>query len=232
MMRSQLALSLVTAASLVWTGCIVEEETEERERFEDDGAAATSGAGGSTGAGTLETTVSTGTGTGGATGATTGNTSSSITTGVGGGGNTCNYDAPNSCLSADTVTEIAGDAGEDVRVISGTTERFIKVFVAETVGSVISYPDLKFTARLDNSPGMDFDLHVYAADSEPHCDEEAVEATTEPAIVVGSWNDDLNSDDGRWMVFEIVYAGGQECGQNAEWTLTIAGNCDAVECVE
>lgn len=212
-------------ASLVWTGCVIEEETGERSRFEDEDttSAGVGGAGG--GNSEFETTVSVGNG---ATSTTSGagGSSSSITTGAGAGGPSCDYDAPNSCLSADTITEIAGDAGEDVRVIHGTTSRFVKVFVAETVGSVISYPDLRFAARLDNSANMDFDLHVYVADAEPHCDGDLVSATLEPAVIVGAWDDRLNSDDGRWMIFEVSHEGGTACDADAEWTLTIAGNCD------
>lgn len=196
------------------TGC-GSEETGERSRFEDDASSAAQ-----TGAGGLMTTVTTGNGVGGA-GAGQGGGSSPTT---GAGGAACDYDAPNSCLSADTLTAIAGDAGTDLRVVRGTTARFVKVFVAETVGSVISFPDLKFAARLDNSPSMDFDLKVYVGDDEPHCDGQTVTATTEPAVVVGTWEDQLNNDDGRWIIFEVAYVGGTACGSAAEWTLTIAGN--------
>jgi hypothetical protein len=213
---------MVAAAvlSVLWGGCVIEEEPEERTRFDDEGQTAQTGTG--SGAGGLQTTVSVGMGGAGASGS--GGSSTSVTTGSGAGGPGCNYDSPNSCLSADTITEIAGDAGTDVRVVKGTTSRFVKVFVAETVGSVISYPDLKFVARLDNSPNMDFDLNVYVADTEPHCNGELVTATSDPAVVAGSWGDSLNSDDGKWMVFEVFHAGGSACGQDAEWTLTIAGN--------
>ncbi len=207
------ALSLLSVA---WVGCAVEEDTAERSRFEEDGVQVGVGGAGVGG----QSTVSGGNGAG-STGA--GGASTAVTTGAGAGPN-CDYDSPNSCLSADTITEIAGDAGTDVRVIRGTTSRFIKVFVAETVSSVFSYPDLKFAAHLANSPGMDFDLNAYVADTQPHCNGQLTSATSEPAVVAGVWNDSLNSDDGRWMVFEVAYAGGSSCDSAAEWTLTIAGN--------
>ncbi|MBU0610811.1 MAG: hypothetical protein KKI08_23195, partial [Armatimonadetes bacterium] len=116
------------------------------------------------------------------------------------------------------------DAGGDIRVATGTTSMFVKVYVAETVGSIVSFPPLKFTARLDNSPDMDFDLLAYDGGMEPTCDAEPVVADDEPALVQGSWPDNLNNDDGRWFVFEVKHAGGNKCGAAARWTLTIAGN--------
>jgi hypothetical protein len=218
MKRALLWVGLALAAGAA--ACVVEEEGD-RERFADDGE-------GGAGAEHVNTTTGAGAGGSGAAGAGGGSTSgtggSGSSSGVGAGPG-CSYDPPNSCLSAETIEQIAGDTGTDLRSYTGRTGQFFKVFVAEAVSSAISYPDLKFAARLDQS-AVDFDLRVYDGGAEPGCDGAPVDADDDPAVITGSWEDSLNSDDGRWVVFEVRYASGDACGADAEWTFTLAGNYD------
>lgn len=205
--------SLLWAALALGLLCACSGDDETDGRFDNTGPI--TGVGGQGAGG--------GTGLSGAAGGTGGTGGTGATGGTGGTGG-CSYEAPNSCLGADTIQEIAGDDGGDLRVVTGRTSKYLKVFVAETVGSMVSFPPLKFTARLDNSPGMDFDLHVYGPGDEPRCEGDPTIATSDPAVVQSTWGDSLNSDDGRWFVFAVRYQSGNDCGSAAEWTFTLAGN--------
>lgn len=221
-MRSRIIEMLVVASFVATGGCLVEEaEPEGRFDKKDDGdggsgleTPATSGVGGGAVSGSGSSTASTGSGAG--------------TTGSGGNGG-CSYEPANGCLDADLIEQMAGDDGSDQRVIKGTKGQFVKVFVAETVSSWVSFPELALTARLDNSPGMDFDLVVYDGGAMPSCDGDSYELTESGNYLTASWGDDKNNDDGRWWVFEVQHASGSQCGSAAEWTLTLASNF-APEC--
>jgi len=201
--------------SLVVSGCIVEEESAgrfdetpvEEGRGEEDRPEASPGDGGPQ----VETPGDPGDAPG----------DPGPGPGDPGGDPGCSYAAPSGCTNADTLPAMPGDEGNEQRVVRGTTNRFIKVFVSENVGSWVSHPELSFSAVLQNSSGMDFDLYVHQGGESPVCGE-PFHVPNGP--VTATWNDDLNSDDGMWWVFEVRHESGGACGAAAEWTLTINSN--------
>ncbi len=221
--RARRLVGLFALVAGLLAACVVEER--RKSRFDGDGGeggtapASDGGAGGGGASG--------GSGGSGGSAAAAGSAGTAGTAGTGG----CSHAAPNDCLGAQTLEPIAGDDGTDLRVAQGTTSMYLKVFVAETVSSAISFPPLQFTARLDNSPGMDFDLYAYDGGEEPTCGATPVVAASDPAVIIGSWPDQLTTDDGRWFVFRVEHQGGEHCGSAAEWTLTLAGNY-APECTD
>lgn len=193
-----------------------------------------SGGSGSGGASTVDTTsgdattgdgsTTSGSGGAGGTGAggdpSTSSTSSSSST----GGSNCDYGSPNICSGSETMSAIAGDKGNDTRIVKGTTSKWFKVQVNEVVSSIISFPQLSYTATLASPAGMDFDLFEYdGTASVPSCAGNPKHAMGNPESVSDVWGDTLNSDDTRWITLEVRYISGEVCPANP-WTLTVAGH--------
>jgi hypothetical protein len=126
------------------------------------------------------------------------------------------------CDSALELSPISGDTNSDVRMVSGTTGKWFKVHVTEDSNFTNS---LSYTATLTPATGVDFDLYVYDGDSmAPDCFGTALQATGTPETYHESWGDSFASDDGKWILFEVRYAGGTGCGADAKWTLTVQGH--------
>jgi hypothetical protein len=140
------------------------------------------------------------------------------------GGNNCDYASPNICSGSETMSAIAGDKGNDTRIVKGTTSKWFKVQVNEAVSSIISFPQLSYTATLASPAGMDFDLFEYdGTTSVPSCGGNPKHAMGNPESVSDVWGDTLNSDDTRWITLEVRYISGEVCPAN-QWTLTVAGH--------
>jgi hypothetical protein len=162
-----------------------------------------------------------GTGAGGdpSTSSTTSSSSSSST-----GGSNCDYGSPNICSGSETMSAIAGDKGNDTRIVKGTTSKWFKVQVNEAVSSIISFPQLSYTATLATPAGMDFDLFEYdGTTSTPSCAGNPKHAQGNPESVSDVWGDTLNSDDTRWITLEVRYISGEVCPAN-QWMLTVQGH--------
>jgi hypothetical protein len=188
-------------------------DTTSGDATTGDGSA-TSGAGG------------TGSGAGGdpATTSATSTTGSSSASSTGSGGPVCDYKAPNNCQSSETMAAIDGDKNNDTRIVKGTTSKWFKVLVNEAVSSVISFPQLSYTASLVSPAGMDFDLFVYdGTTSTPSCSGNPTHATGNPESASETWGDTLNSDDTKWLTLEVRYISGDMCPSD-QWVLTVKGH--------
>lgn len=193
------------------------------------GGAGGSGGGGSTTSGdatsgdatTGEGSTSSGSGGTGAGGdPSTSSTSSSSST----GGSNCDYGSPNICSGSETMSAIAGDKGNDTRIVKGTTSKWFKVQVNEAVSSIISFPQLSYTATLAAPAGMDFDLFEYdGTTATPSCAGNPKHAMGNPESVSDVWGDTLNSDDTRWITLEVRYVSGEICPAD-QWILTVQGH--------
>ena len=147
--------------------------------------------------------------------------SSSSTSGTG-GGPACDYSAPNDCAGALQLTSVNGDTGDDIRTLTGTTARWVKVLVAE--GSNLD-TGLSYTVTLDSPAGVVWDLYVYPGDgSGPNCFADVTLASGNPESFHDAWPDSFGSVDDRWVTFEVRHVSGTACGAAAKWTLTVEGN--------
>lgn len=227
------ALSLVICGVVGLAACAKGTEVETTYAPGAGGAGGFDGAGGDPSGDTTSGDATTGdgstssgsggTGAGGDPGTSTssssGSSSSSST-----GGSVCDYSAPNTCPASDTLSAIAGDKGSDTRTVKGTTSKWFKVLVNEAVSSVLSFPQLSYTASLTTPAGMDFDLFEYDGDtSTPSCAGNPKHAMGNPESVSDQWGDTLNSDDTRWLTLEVRYISGEMCPSD-QWTLTVKGH--------
>ncbi len=181
------------------------------------------GAGGSGGAGEGASSTSTTSSTSAASSsASSTSTATSSTSSGQGGGPACDYSAPGDCIAAEEIASIDGDSNNDMRNVSGTTEYWYRIYVAEA--SVLS-TDLSFSATLTSPPGINWDLYVYQGDSTaPKCFADPDKALGDPDTATFSWSDTFGSEDGRWYNLEVRYAGGSACGVDATWNLAVVGN--------
>jgi hypothetical protein len=180
----------------------------------------TSGAG-STGTGGDSSTSSAGSGGSGGAG---GDSSSSSSSSSGTGGGLCNYGASNTCIGAETLSAVDGDENNDTRTVKDSTSKWLKVLVSEGVSSLISYPQLSYTATLNSPPGMDFDLFEYDGSiSTPSCSGNPKHASGTPEAVTDTWGDTVGTDDTRWLTLEVRYVSGEMCPSDP-WTLTVKGH--------
>ena len=165
------------------------------------------------------TTGTGGTGAGGDPG-----TSSSSSSSSGAGGTDCDYQPLNTCPTSDTLSAVDGDQNNDTRTVKGITSKWFKVLVNEAVSSLISYPQLSYTATLATPPGMDFDLFEYDGSvSTPSCSGSPKHASGSPESVTDTWGDTLTVDDTRWLTLEVRYISGEMCPSDP-WTLTVKGH--------
>lgn len=147
--------------------------------------------------------------------------SSSSSSGAGGGGG-CDHSAPDTCDTAQEITSIAGDDGNDTRTLTGTTSAWFKVFVND-VSNFAS--NESYTATLVSPPGMVFRLFAYTGDGMmTNCLGAAVQGTGMPPSVTDSWPDSFGPDDSKWISLEVRYESGQVCNPMPKWTLTVQGN--------
>ena len=161
-----------------------------------------------------------GTGAGGDPSTSSSSSSSSSSS----GGPACDYSSPNICSGSETMSAIAGDKNNDTRIVKGTTSKWFKVLVNEAVSSIISFPQLSYTATLASPAGMDFDLFEYdGTTSTPSCAGNPKHAMGNPESVSDTWGDTLNSDDTRWITLEVRYIAGEMCPSD-QWTLTVKGH--------
>lgn len=139
------------------------------------------------------------------------------------GGPSCDYTSPNACTGALQLADIDGDDNSDVRTATGTTSKWFKVLVVDTLTPFACDP-VSFTATLDSPPGMDFDLYVYQGDASlPSCVVGPAHATGDPDTLAVDWNDG-NGNDNRWYAIEVRYVSGEACGAEAQWTLQVKGH--------
>ena len=92
---------------------------------------------------------------GGAGGAAGGGGGAGGSGGGGGTGGSCEYTAPNTCETAETLMEIAGDQGTPSVVVTGQTSKFfqIKLLEASSVPGVVEYK-----VTLESPQGMNYDV--------------------------------------------------------------------------
>jgi len=226
MMNELCALSLVVCSMIGLAACARGNQAETTFTSGDGegGYGGYGGAGRATTAGDGSTTSSTGgLGAGGdANTSSASGSSSSSSSGTGGVG--CDYNETNDCNGSDTLSAIDGDRNSDKRTVQGTTSKWFKVLVNEAVSSLISYPQLSYTATLDTPPGMDFDLFVYdGSTSTPSCGGNPKHAAGSPEAVSESWGDSLGVDDTQWLTLEVRYITGDMCPSDP-WTLTVKGH--------
>ena len=229
------ALSLFVCGMIGIAACATGNQVETTYAPGSGGAGGTGGAGGDTSGDTTSGDATTADGSTSSGAATTGAggdpgsssssssaSSSSSSSGTGGAG--CDYKAPTACAGSETLPAIAGDKGNDARIAKGTTSKWFKVQVNEVVSSIISFPQLSYTASLTTPPGMDFDLFEYdGTTSTPSCSGNPKHALGNPESVSDSWGDTLNSDDTRWLTLEVRYVSGEMCPSD-QWVLTVKGH--------
>lgn len=196
-------------------------ESVPAEGFGDLGAGGGGGAGGSTAASTTAPSAS-------SADSTTAATSTSSTSGSGGAGGDgaappgCDYTATTDCAGGEEIASVEGDGSGDVRVVSGSRQKWFRLYVAE--GSILA-KDMAFSATIDSPPGMNWDLYAYKGDSAaPNCFADPDPALGAPETFSASWTDTLGTEDGTWYVLEVRYGAGELCGDEAKWTLTVVGN--------
>jgi hypothetical protein len=192
----------------------------------DGGSGGLGNTGGDGSGDTTSSDATSGTGGAGGTGAggSPGTSSSSSSSSSGTGGSDCDYEALNTCPTSDTLSAVDGDQNNDTRTIKGTTSKWHKVLVNEAVSSIISYPQLSYTATLATPPGMDFDLFVYNGSfSTPSCSGSPKHASGNPESVNDTWGDTVGDEDTRWLTLEVRYISGEMCPSDP-WTLTVKGH--------
>jgi len=199
---------------------------------EGGGGSGEGGANGSTSAasttGPNSSSASTGAGDEGGAGA--GGTPAVGGGGAGEGGNPqqCDYTASEDCAGAEPLPAIAGDDGSPIVTVTGDTSKWVKIHIEEQV-SGISGENLSYTVSLTSPAGMNYDLKVRqgAQEGNPECDAAVQNGTGTPESVSDSWDDDQGfggEDDSVWLVIEVVYVSGDDCGTGSLWTLQIRGN--------
>ena len=210
-----LLAGLLSLAGACATGWEIDSSIEQID--EPGGSGGTGGAGGEGAHGTTTTTSTTSTaGTGGEGG------------GGGGGGNApaCDFDAPNTCPSAEQLPSVSGDEGGTAQG-QGKTSKWLAVHITEDDSSIFP-TDLSYTVTLTSPAGMDYDLFVRQGpeDGSPDCN--AAEKKGQPSgsseTVHAGWNDDQGlggEDDSLWLCIEVRWISGDDC--NATWTLTVQG---------
>jgi hypothetical protein len=182
------------------------------------------GSGDTTSSNTTTSTGSSISGTGGTGAGGDSGMSSSSSSSSGSGGSGCDYAALNTCPSSEQMSPVDGDQNNDTRTLKGTTSKWFKVLVNEAVSSLISYPQLSYTATLTTPPGMDFDLFEYDGSfSTPSCSGNPKHATGNPESVTDTWGDTLAAEDTRWLTLEVRYISGEMCPSDP-WTLTVKGH--------
>lgn len=160
--------------------------------------------------------------------ATSGSTTTTTTTATTSTGMMCDYDAPDTCATAEIMPAIAGDMGGPTVTRYGSTSKWFKVHIQEQDSSIFE-TDLSYTVTLVSPPGMDYNLKVYQGPQagSPDCNVSPLNGAGSPEVVSASWDDDQGfggEDDSVWLNIEVVYVSGTACDQAAEWTLTVAGN--------
>jgi hypothetical protein len=172
----------------------------------------------STGAGTTSSTTSQG-GTGG-TVPQGGEGGTGATGGTGGTGGTCDFSAQNTCQTAQTLSQICGDEGNDLAMVSGIGSGFFQIYVAECANSDTP---LSFEATLLSPIGMDYDFYMSVGDdSAPDCGATWTKSGGNPDSLSAEWGDNWGFEDGTWFSIEVRHASGNDC--TVEWTLTVQGH--------
>jgi hypothetical protein len=148
--------------------------------------------------------------------------------GEGGGGPVCNYTAVEDCATAEPLPAIAGDEGNPMVVRMGDTSKWFKIHIEEQDSS-IGGEDISYTVSLTSPPGMNYDLKVRqgAQEGNPECNAAILNGTGTPESVSDSWGDDQGfggEDDSVWLIIEVVYVSGDDCGTGAQWSLQVRGN--------
>ena len=149
--------------------------------------------------------------------------SSSGSGGQGGGGaGSCDPSPAQTCITAIELPSFDGDADGEPSTAKGTKAAWYKVLVTED--SLLS-KDLSYTATLVSPPGLVFQLFAFNGNaSTPNCLAEALVAVGNPPSVTSTWEDVFNSDDDKWITFEVRYISGEVCDPAPEWTLTVTGH--------
>jgi hypothetical protein len=134
----------------------------------------------------------------------------------------CDYKAPETCPNAVELQAISGDSGTDTKLVTGTTSKWVKIFIREDSNFI---HDPSYTATLESPPGVKFDLYSYVGDANaPDCAGNPLQGVGTPESLTESWNDAIGPDDNRWYTFEVRYVSGGTCDPSEKWKLTIAGN--------
>ena len=190
------------------TGASSSSDAASSTEASSSSSASSSGAGG-------------GAGDGGAGGGATGGAGGG-TAGGGGTGGTCDYSSPNTCETAEVLTEMAGDEGAPIVTVTGQTSKYFQIKMLEKSnlpGTV------KYKVSLTTPQGMNYDLFVRRGDGDaPNCNIAPDKGTGMPATVADFFADSVVSDDSAWISIEVAYVNGMACGMDAEWTLTVQGN--------
>lgn len=120
---------------------------------------------------------------------------------------------------------VRGDQGSDVVVVTGTTERWLRVRVVESNGGVDT--NLRALLQLVSGPGTDFDLEVLCADVSPNCGTTPPMTSVDDTLVVG--RSDLPATTRTFEVFALVrYDPSTPSTTCAQWSLTVSGNIGTV----
>lgn len=137
----------------------------------------------------------------------------------------------NSCETAVTLAQIAGDTGSDTRMSSGTTSQWLSVKVIDTT---LTGDRLRVGITLTSQDGANYDLFVLQPDEAGGHEKAPKDCAATPVssqnasgvdLVKLDWDDVTNQigqDDGDGLVIaiEVRHVSGP-CGS---WTLSIAGN--------
>jgi hypothetical protein len=163
--------------------------------------------------------------TGGA-GATSGTGNGGGGSGAGVGGSACDFSATNTCASAQSLGNVAGDTG-GLAQTSGVGSKWIKARITEADSSVFE-TDLSYVVTLTSPPGMDYDLYVRQG---PQDGPQDCAATEKKGVVSGStetvsdsWDDDQGiggEDDSVWLSIEVRHVSGDDCA--TPWSLSVSG---------
>jgi hypothetical protein len=122
------------------------------------------------------------------------------------------------CLGTSAAPDLIvnGDA-DDTDFVTGTTERFLRVRLVESVGPT-SDTDITGRISLISGLGTDFDLFVWC----PDCDATPM-SDSDDIIEVG--REDATGATRTWeLIVEVRYDANNPSTTCAEWTLTVTGN--------
>jgi hypothetical protein len=149
------------------------------------------------------------------------------TGGEGGAEPMCDFDAPNSCATAQSLGTLAGDSGSPSVSMMGETSMWFIVYIEEQDSNVFE-TDMSYTVTLTSPAGMDYDLVVHQGpqDGDPDCNATPIYGNgTTTQTVSSSWDDDQGfggEDDSLYLNIFVEHVGGDLC--DAPWTLTVQGH--------
>lgn len=131
----------------------------------------------------------------------------------------------NACADPTDLGTVRGDKGGDTIVVQGTRPQWFKVFVREADEGLLA-KKLKVRGTLSSPPGKNFDLYAYRNKGCGGPNGQSNKYSTDDVVTL-EWGESgvpNGKDDDEVIHFEVRWATGHVCAEDAPYTLTIRGN--------